>query len=269
MSEGLERLERRITQVRQATLICGASLAVVAALLGGQLAVEIAGLLSASHRLGWEAARRQRLSSALARLPQGEETLPSRASGIPRLCLPVGKGNAFPEGLGVPTASQRDWEEQRLPRGTGAAPAQGAQGLPQTWPTDGIGERLTPDATFVALAGHVGALARRTGSTLRTLKRAEVETQDDELRPPTGEAGVGAQLQLDTTYWSGLRFLRALDGLPLPVTPTQVDLENLFPASPGREPRLALRLELLACGMNSKRLVLRSDGSGLRRVAGD
>jgi hypothetical protein len=208
MSEGLERLDRRITQVRQATLICAASLAVVAALLGAQLAVEIAGLLSASHRLGWEAARRQRLTSALARLPQ-------------------------------------------------------------TWPTADTGERLSPDATFVALAGHVGALARRTGSILRTLKRAVVETQDDELRPPTGEAEVGAQLQLDTTYWSGLRFLRALDGLPLPVTPTQVDLENLFPASPGREPRLALRLELLACGMKPKGLVLRSDAAGLRRAAGD
>jgi len=213
MSEGLERLDRRIGQVRRATLICAALLAALAAVLGGRLGVEVAGLLSARHRLDREAARHQRLSSALARLTAG--------------------------------------------------------GLPQTSATSDMGERLTPDAAFVALAGHVGALARRTGSIVRTLKRAEVETQDEELRAPAGEAGVAAQLQLDTTYRSGLRFLRALDGLSLPVTPTQVDLENLSPASPGQAPRLALRLELLAYGMNSKRLVLRPDGSGLRRAAGD
>lgn len=125
--------------------------------------------------------------------------------------------------------------------------------MPRPMASNAVRGRLAPDATFVVLAGHVGTLARSTGNTVRMLKRIESTTQDNELHAPAGEAEVAAQLELDTTYWSGLEFLRALDGLTLPVVPTQLDLESPSGASPGGEPRLVLRLQLLAYGMMPKR----------------
>lgn len=121
--------------------------------------------------------------------------------------------------------------------------------LPKASLSAARGKRLTPDATFVALAGHVGTLAQRTGCTVRTLKRDEIDTQPGELRPPAGEAEVVAQLHLDTTYSSGLEFLRKLGGLPLLTAPTEVDMESGSTASSTREPRLVLRLQLIAYGI--------------------
>ena len=189
MTETLDRLEGRLAWVRRATVIFAAVVAAVVVVLGARLALEAGGLLSARHSLGGQAARQERLRSAVARLPRSSATA--------------------------------------------------------------TGARLAPDATFLALAEHVSALAEKTGSGVRVLKRVETDRLDNELRAPAGEAEVVAQLHLDTGYRSGLEFLRALDGLPLPVVPLEVDMESTAPGA--KEPRLLVRLQLLAYGMTPKR----------------
>ena len=152
------------------------------------------------------------------------------------------------EAAGLLSASRRlDHEAARWRQLSGAVAR-----LPRAPATGTTGECLTPEATFVALAEHVGRAAQRTGSTVRTLKRAQADTEDEKLSAPAGESQVAGELQLDTTYWSALDFLRALDRLPLPVTPMEIDLASASVGSGGKDARLVLRLQLLAYGMTSR-----------------
>jgi hypothetical protein len=151
------------------------------------------------------------------------------------------------EAAGLLSASRRlDHEAARWQQLSGAVAR-----LPRAPVGSEPAERLTPEATFVALAEHVGRAAQRTGSTVRTLKRAQADTQDEKLSAPAGEPQVAGELELDTTYWSALDFLRALDSLPLPVTPMEIDLASASVGSRGKDARLVLRLKLLAYGMRS------------------